>query len=191
MGWRSGRLRGVDLRLQASVHRAEVDERSGVIVKGPAAKLNPIMVGITTFMVLLIVGLIARGFLLPRAAMFWGLLIPLLLGLIALACYLRAPVSYEITPDNRLVVTFRWGSRQFAPVKSFHRARARVPFALRLWGNGGVFAATGIYWNRAFGVFHAYVTDQKKLVVVELQNGKKVVISPANTEEWNEPGAGA
>jgi len=53
-----------------------------------------------------------------------------------------------------------------------------------------VFAATGIYWNRQFGVFRAYVTDQKKLVVVELQNGKRVVISPANTEEWNEPGAG-
>ena len=160
-------------------------------MKDQAAKLNPIMVAITTFMVLLIVWLIARGLLLPAAAMFWGLLIPLLLGLIVLGCYLRAPVAYEITPDNRLVVRFRWGSRQFAFVKRFHPVPGRFWFTLRLWGNGGVFGATGIYWNRTFGVFHAYVTDQKKKVVVELQNGKKVVISPANAEEWNGPGAAA
>jgi hypothetical protein len=159
-------------------------------VKGVAAKLNPIMVAITVLMGVLIVGLIARGFLLPPSVMSWGVLIPFLLGVIMVACYLRAPVAYEITPDNRLVVTFRWGSRQFAAVKGFHPARGRFPFSLRLWGNGGVFAATGIYWNRESGVFRAYVTDQKKLVVVELQNGKRVVISPANTEEWNGPGAG-
>jgi hypothetical protein len=139
---------------------------------------------------LIIVGLIGHGLLLPPEVSLWGILIPLLLGAIMVACYLRAPVAYEITPDNRLVITFRWGSRQFAAVKGFHPVRGRFWFTLRLWGNGGVFAATGIYWNRPFGVFRAYVTDQKKLVVVELQNGKRVVISPVNTEEWNGPGAG-
>ena len=159
-------------------------------MKGVAAKLSPIMVAISVLMVLIIVWLIALGFLLPPEVSLWGILIPVLLGLIAVACYLRAPVAYEVTPDNRLVVRFRLGSRQFAAVKGFHPIRGRFWFTLRLWGNGGVFGATGIYWNRQFGVFRAYVTDQKKLVVVELQNGKRVVISPANTEEWNGPGAG-
>ncbi len=158
-------------------------------MKGVAAKLSRVMVVITVLMVLLIIGLIAHGLLLPPEVSLWGILIPLLLGAIMVACYLRAPVAYEVTPDNRLVVRFRLGSRQFAAVKGFHPARGRFRFTLRLWGNGGVFAATGIYWNREFGVFHAYVTDQKKIVVVELQNGKRVVISPANTEEWNGPGA--
>jgi hypothetical protein len=148
------------------------------------------MVAISVMMVLIIVWLIALGFLLPPEVAFWAVSIPVVLGLIAVACYLRAPVAYEITPDNRLVVTFRLGSRQFAAVKGFHPARRHFPFALRLWGNGGMFAMTGIFWNRGFGVFRAYVTNPKKLVVVELQNGKRVVISPANTEEWNEPGAG-
>jgi hypothetical protein len=159
-------------------------------VKGVAAKLSPIIVVITVLMIVLITWLIALGLLLPREVAFWAVSIPVMLALIVVACYLRAPVGYEVTPDNRLVVTFRWGSRQFAAVKGFHPIRGRFPFTLRLWGNGGVFASTGIFWNRESGIFRAYVTDRKRLVVVELQNGKRVVISPANTEEWNGHGAG-
>lgn len=108
-----------------------------------------------------------------------------------LACFLGAPVAYEITPDKALLVKFRVGRRIFFHVKEYHLAReGEILFGLRLWGNGGLFAVTGLRWNRApeKGFFWAYVTDLTKLVVVELENGKKIVISPENAEQWSVPG---
>ncbi len=58
-----------------------------------------------------------------------------------------------------------------------------MPFTVRLWGNGGVFAGTGIFWNKRYGVFRMYVTNarQKDFVVVETEN-QIVIISPENPQ---------
>ena len=56
---------------------------------------------------------------------------------------------------------------------------------LRLWGNGGLFAATGIFWNQAYGVYRAYVTSARyqDYVLVETRT-RKVLISPENPAEF-------
>jgi hypothetical protein len=69
---------------------------------------------------------------------------------------------------------------------------------LRLWGNGGLFAATGIFWNRAYGVYRAYVTSARyqDFVLVETRT-QRILISPADPEafvkNWtpSAPGAAA
>jgi len=64
-----------------------------------------------------------------------------------------------------------------------------VPFTIRLWGNGGVFAGTGIFWNKLYGVFRMYITHakQSEFVVVETER-QIIVISPENPkifiESW-------
>ena len=61
----------------------------------------------------------------------------------------------------------------------------RMPMTLRVWGNSGLFAGTGLFWNRQAGFFRAYVTSSKKshLVLVESDIGK-VVVSPEHLGDF-------
>jgi hypothetical protein len=107
------------------------------------------------------------------------LLIPAaIVAVVTVGCYLRAPVAYEITPGN-LIVLFRLGSKEFGPVLKASRAPSSTGMSLRLFGNGGLFAGTGIFWNSEWGIYRAYVTTSKRdnMVVIETQRGK-VLISP-------------
>jgi hypothetical protein len=103
---------------------------------------------------------------------------------VVLCCYLYAPVAYELTGDQ-LTVRLRWGEKVFAGVTGCTTLTARPPMGLRLWGNGGLFAATGIFWNKAYGVYRAYVTSARyqDYVLVDTQI-RKVLISPENPEEF-------
>jgi len=113
----------------------------------------------------------------------------LLLGGVALAtvvffCYLHAPIAYEVTGDQ-LTVRFRMGQKVFPGVTGCATLTARPPMGLRLWGNGGLFAATGIFWSRAYGVYRAYVTSARyqDYVLVETRT-QKILISPENPQEF-------
>ena len=99
-------------------------------------------------------------------------------------CYLFAPIAYELTGDQ-LTVRFRMGQKVFPAVTGCSTLTARPPMGLRLWGNGGLFAGTGIFWNKAYGVFRAYVTSARyqDYVLVETRT-RKILISPENPEEF-------
>jgi hypothetical protein len=114
----------------------------------------------------------------------WALLPAAFLAVITLYCYLRAPVAYEVSPKG-LTILFRVGSKQFGPIIRAGRVKKSVDRSIRLWGNGGLFAGTGIFWNGTWGIFRAYVTNAKQegRVIVETQTGK-VLVSPDNPEEF-------
>jgi len=98
-------------------------------------------------------------------------------------CYLYAPVAYEIE-QGRLSVIRRINTRTFSPViKCTSIAQDKPTFGIRLWGNGGVFSGSGIYWNKRYGIFRAYVTTGKRdtMLLVETPTDK-VIISPARPE---------
>jgi hypothetical protein len=124
--------------------------------------------------VLVIAGLQARGLLLGGA----------ILATVVGFCYLYAPVAYELSGDQ-LTVRFRLGQKVFPAVTRCSTLTARPPMGLRLWGNGGLFAGTGIFWNKAYGVFRAYVTSARyqDYVLVETRT-RKVLISPENPQEF-------
>ena len=107
------------------------------------------------------------------------------LSFIVLMCYLYAPVSY-ILEDNQLLVVRRINSKAFSPVIKCTSIEYDKPsFVLRLWGNGGLFSGSGIFWNRKYGVFRAYVTTGKRshLVLVETPSDK-VIITPENPGQF-------
>ncbi len=114
-------------------------------------------------------------------ASFWQklLLIPTaVLSLVLIGCYLRAPVAYHVS-SNGLIVEFRLGQKQFGRILGCTPVQECTRLTLRLWGNGGLFAGTGIFWNRTWGIFRAYVTTSGRtgLVLVETEKGK-VLVSP-------------
>ncbi len=102
------------------------------------------------------------------------------LGVVVLLCYLSAPVAYEVT-EGRFTVRLRAGRKCFGELRACHRLTSRIPFTIRLFGNGGVFAGTGLYWNRPYGVFRAYATSARTAdaVLVETARGR-VLITPAD-----------
>lgn len=107
----------------------------------------------------------------------------LVLTVIDLSCYLTAPVAY-ILDQEQLVVIRRVNSKTFAPViRCVSIEHDKPAFTLRLWGNGGLFAGTGIFWNKRYGLFKAYVTTGKRshLVLVETP-ADRVIISPENPD---------
>jgi hypothetical protein len=104
------------------------------------------------------------------------------LATVAFCCYLCAPIAYELTGDE-LTVRFRVGQKVFKAVTGCSTLTGRPPMGLRLWGNGGLFAATGIFWNKAYGVYRAYLTSARyqDYVLVETRT-QKILISPENPE---------
>jgi hypothetical protein len=153
-------------------------------MRGDAASASSIILVISTVAVVLSVGFI--GAAIYFRGRYWLLIVAALLTVLVLWCYLRTPVAYQLSEEN-LVVKFRLGSRTFGPVSSYQVIREPVSFATRLWGNGGLFAVTGIYRNKVYGVFRAYVTNLQHLVLIETADDKKIVISPANSEAWIGP----
>ncbi len=106
------------------------------------------------------------------------------LATVAFFCYLYAPVAYELTGDQ-LTVRFRMGQKVFQAVTGCETLTARPPMGLRLWGNGGLFAATGIFWNQAYGIYRAYVTSARyQDYVLVATRTQKILISPENPEEF-------
>lgn len=102
----------------------------------------------------------------------------LLLG--AYCYWFWSPVAYELKLRS-LTVFFRVGRKTFPLVKQCLRMDQTLSVwtTIRLWGNGGVFAGSGIFWNKELGVFRAYVTRGKPhdLVLIETV-GSRIVISP-------------
>jgi hypothetical protein len=119
------------------------------------------------------------------------------LAAVTFVCYLYTPIAYELMGDQ-LTVRFRVGQKVFQAVTRCATLTSRPPMGLRLWGNGGLFAATGIFWNRAYGVYRAYVTSARyqDYVLVETRT-QRILISPADPEafvkNWtiSAPGAAA
>jgi hypothetical protein len=112
---------------------------------------------------------------------FW--LPPLIIGAlifsaVCVGCYLRSPVAYEVSSSN-LTIELVWGTLVFESISSCRLIEGKLGTTLRLWGNGGLFAATGWFWNSKYGKFRAYMTTSRpeSMVMVETAAGK-VLITP-------------
>ena len=114
-------------------------------------------------------------------ALLWG---GAILATVVFFCYLYAPIAYELTGDE-LTVRFRLGQKVFPAVTGCSTLSARPPMGLRLWGNGGLFAGTGIFWNPAYGVYRAYVTSARyQDYVLVTTRTRRILISPENPAEF-------
>jgi hypothetical protein len=56
--------------------------------------------------------------------------------------------------------------------------------SVRLFGNGGLFAISGWFWNRRIGRFRAFATDPQRMVLLRYQDGRKVVVTPHDVQHF-------
>lgn len=153
-------------------------------MRHPAAPASASIKIVTSFIIALTAVFILLS-VYESALLFAGMV----LAVVSVVAYLRAPVAYEIS-SGHLIVHYRWGERRFGLVEGCSRIEGRFPLTIRLWGNGGMFAGTGIFWNRTLGIFRVYVTRGKPSELVLVKTTKRpVLISPADPDRFiNEAG---
>ncbi|MFA6102097.1 MAG: PH domain-containing protein [Victivallaceae bacterium] len=149
-------------------------------MKQNTVKTSACICWITGFVLLLAAGFLI-GAIFIRPLLIGGVLILL----ISLLCYLLAPESFGISEDLQLTVNFHSGRKQFGPVVKCYRLADSVCCGIRLCGNGGLFAATGLFWDRKYGKFRMYSTsaNYRDCVMVETAD-KKIIISPEHPDAW-------
>jgi hypothetical protein len=51
--------------------------------------------------------------------------------------------------------------------------------SLRLFGNGGIFSFTGLFWKRGLGLYRAFATDPARAVILKFKK-RTIVVTPAD-----------
>jgi hypothetical protein len=99
--------------------------------------------------------------------------------------------GYELAPGELRIRRLLWNTRW--PLDDTAHAAVR-PRAMRgswrMWGNGGLFAITGIFSGSGLGRYHAFVTDPARTVVITTRKGI-VVVSPDRPQAFVEAIAAA
>jgi hypothetical protein len=101
-----------------------------------------------------------------------------------LGCLLFVVRSYTIQGGHLSIRRLLWTTN--IALLGIHEARhdpAAIKGSLRIFGNGGLFGITGLYWNRRLGRFRLFATDPAKAVVMRLHD-RIVVISPQDPQAF-------
>ena len=110
--------------------------------------------------------------------------VPILLIVgVMIPMYVLMPVNVLVN-DSAIVIERRKTSSvtiPFSEIISIQRID-NMRFAVRTFGNGGMFGYTGKFYKKGIGSMTWYCTQRKNYVLIETINGKKIVITPDNPD---------
>jgi hypothetical protein len=92
--------------------------------------------------------------------------------------------GYRLTPAELLVQRLLWATR--IPLQDLRAAwadPAAMKGSLRLFGNGGLFAISGVFSNGKLGRYRAFATEPKNSVVLKFA-WRTVVVTPDDPREF-------
>lgn len=92
--------------------------------------------------------------------------------------------GYTLTEREIIVHRGFWDTRlALAGLRSVRGDAEAMLGSVRVFGNGGLFAMTGRYWNRKLGWYRAYATDQSRAVVLRYAD-RTIVITPHDPQQF-------
>ncbi len=148
-----------------------------------AAPMDGLTLGIT-ISALVLFAAVSIGMIVPFHHAWPTLVVPGLLIPLVVLCWQAKMRRCEIRDDS-LVILRGWPFTDVVvPLSEVHEVR-RFKFTLttlRTFGIGGLFSATGFFWNKEVGSFFASVTNIKRAVLIG--DTQKIVISPEHPEEF-------
>jgi len=109
---------------------------------------------------------------------------PVLCLALLLITPLFAVRGFEIHRHELRIQRLLWQSR--LSLKGLISAKAdphAMKGSIRLFGNGGFYAYTGLFRNRLLGNYRAYITDPSRCVILKFHH-RTVVISPDQPETF-------
>jgi hypothetical protein len=93
--------------------------------------------------------------------------------------------GYVLTDSHIEVRRLRWATLlPLAGLDAVTGEPQGLRGSLRLFGNGGLFAISGWFWNRRIGRFRAYATDPQRAVLLRYRDGAKVVLTPHDVQHF-------
>ncbi|WP_443945907.1 PH domain-containing protein [Pedobacter sp. AW1-32] len=114
--------------------------------------------------------------------------IPIVVGLISIyaGAYIFRPVHYELTQTalliRRPVVNVTINPQQIKRATVLDRKT--MGWVMRTFGVGGLFGFYGYFTNAKFGQMTWYATRKDQVVLIETFQGKKIVVSPDNPDQF-------
>lgn len=121
----------------------------------------------------------------PRQLPVWRVFmigVPLLLLLGAPPFMVR---GYQLTDSDIRVRRLGWSIvLPLAGITSITGEPDGLRGSLRLFGNGGLFAICGWFWNRRFGRYRAYATDPGRTVLLRYRDGRNIVLTPGDVQHF-------
>jgi hypothetical protein len=121
---------------------------------------------------------IPRGTRVPYAEAF-GTALVAMPALILLGAALFVVRGYRFEGTTLLVERLAWSTRvELAGLERAWADPAAMCRSLRLFGNGGLYAITGVFRNSALGTYRAYATDPRMAVVLRTP-ARATVVTPA------------
>ena len=92
--------------------------------------------------------------------------------------------GYTLTSDAILIERGGWSTHlPLAGLRAVEGDAEAMGGSLRLFGNGGLFALTGLFWNRRIGRYRAYATDPSRAVILRYVD-RKIVITPHDPQQF-------
>jgi hypothetical protein len=92
--------------------------------------------------------------------------------------------DYELDHRSLAVRRLLWWTRiDLTGLTRVFREPAGFKGSWRVFGNGGLFSFTGIFYSKALGRYRVFATDPNRFVVLVLP-GRTVVVSPADPEAF-------
>jgi len=110
----------------------------------------------------------------------YPLILPLITGVLLLLAWRYRIVGYRLDTDAiRVLRPAGSAAIVLSDVAEIRFPASRPPGAvIGLWRVEGLFGTQGTYWNRSWGRFRLYVTDDKNTVEILLRDGRRVLLSP-------------
>ncbi|MGY3054094.1 hypothetical protein ACVWYG_002297 [Pedobacter sp. UYEF25] len=140
---------------------------------------------ITIAITLLFSFIIGSQFIWFEAANSVFFVLPLVFG-IYIICLLLMPLRYTIT-DNEILVERIFSKVHIKKenIKSLQQIGiSSIAGTIRTFGNGGLFCFTGHFVNASIGKMTWFVTRKDTLILLYLNDGKRIVISPNEPKEF-------
>lgn len=97
-----------------------------------------------------------------------------------LLCYLLSIRGYALSGNSLLIRRLIWSTR--IPLDGLESIDLKTnPFcwAIRIFGNPGIFAVSGLFYHRTLGRFRAFVTDKRHACVLNFASGR-IAVSPGD-----------
>lgn len=155
---------------------------SRTVFKAPWSRSLKWTTGLSvTLLVLLAVFGLVMG---PRYLLIWtlGMVVMPLTVLTTGALFMIR--GFELAPGKLLVQRLGWrSSLDLSGLTAVEVDPEAMKGSLRTFGNGGLFAFAGAYWNRRLGHYRVFATDPSRAVVLRF-GPKTVVVTPDDPEAF-------
>jgi len=101
---------------------------------------------------------------------------------IGLAWFLK-PRLY-IYNKKEVIVKSKFRKVKFDNIK-YYKVIPQLGRSIRLWGNGGLFSFSGIFYNKDFGGrFRCYINNTQDSIMLYTEDNKKILINPSEHRKF-------